>query len=103
MQAVRGIEQGGGPQAAKLIQWINFSPRVFPYGSYNRTRQRRRPRPVDETGRPALGQRSVFCKGAPPPAAKAGHRNQEQGGPRVLPYGSYGHAGRLRPRPTKKK
>ncbi len=33
MQAVRGIEQGGGPQAAKLIQWINFSPRVFPYGS----------------------------------------------------------------------
>ena len=56
MQAVRGIEQGGGPQAAKLIQWINFSPRVFPYGSYSRTRQRRRPRPVDEIERPALEQ-----------------------------------------------
>lgn len=81
MLAVRGIEQGGGPQAAKLIQWINFSPRVFPYGSYSRTRQCRRPRPADETGRPAL----------------------EQGGPRVLLYGSYGHAGRLRPRPAKKK
>lgn len=37
MLTVRGIEQGGGPQAAKLIQWINFRPRVFPYGSYKKS------------------------------------------------------------------
>ena len=36
MQAGRGIEQGGGPQPAKLVQWTNFSPRVFPYGSYKK-------------------------------------------------------------------
>lgn len=61
MQAVRGIEQGGGPQAAKWIQWINFSPRVFPYGSYSRTRQRRRSFPEESAKAPLLENRGAFA------------------------------------------
>ena len=37
MLAVRGIEQGGGPQPAKTVQWTVFSPRVFPYESYKKS------------------------------------------------------------------